>query len=194
MHFDTDLQSQKESVSRLLIDFLSNWSLQKQPAAQPAAPPTTTHPPGGSSQSHSPPQHEQYGNKPQPPLPRQDNNQLRNNSYEGSGQRRQPSPDYRSNSYGGSGLGRQQSPMMPQQGNYAYSSSPPSNNGRFPPPTHIQARLPPQASRPPALPVLGGGTADPTLLPLFRAVDKSGRLLPQLCSLYTDLIIPYQTH
>jgi hypothetical protein len=171
--FTTDLQNQKESVTCLIIDFLFNWSAQKQPAAQP----TTTQPPRGSNQSRTPPQNEQYSSKPPPPLPRQDNNQLLSNSYESSGQRRQPSPDYRSNLHGGSGLGRQQSPLVPQQGNYAYSSSPPSNNGRFPPQQHAQARPQPQASRHPVSPAVGGGAADPTLLPLFRAVDKNGKFL-----------------
>jgi peflin len=160
-------------------------SAQKQPAAQP---------PRGSSQGHSPPQNEQYGNKPPPPLPRQDNNQLRSSSYEGSGQRRQPSPDYRNNAYGGSGLGKQQPPLVPQQGNYAYSSSPPSNNGRFPPPTLTQARPPPHTPRPPASPAPGGGTADPSLLPLFRAVDKNGRLSPTPRCLHTAPNLTYQTH
>lgn len=137
-------------------------------------------PPRGSSASSTqgqPAQHQQYNNKPPPPLPGQDN--LRSHSYGGSSQGRQHSPavqpqDIRSHSYGGvSGQGRQPSPTMGPQGGHAYTNSPPSNNGRFPPQYQTQPR-PPQGTRPPPSPAPGGKSADPTLLPLFRAVDKTG--------------------
>ncbi|KAK4117348.1 EF-hand [Canariomyces notabilis] len=56
---------------------------------------------------------------------------------------------------------------------------PPDRYGMSPPPTATTARpahhnLPPASSRPPPSPSPRDGSADPTLLPLFRAVDKDG--------------------
>ncbi|KAI9730617.1 MAG: hypothetical protein M1818_008099 [Claussenomyces sp. TS43310] len=61
---------------------------------------------------------------------------------------------------------------MHPQGNYAgaYANSPPPNhNGRFPP-----NHRPVPTSRPPPTPAPSGSQPDPSLLPLFRAVDKDG--------------------
>jgi Ca2+-binding EF-hand superfamily protein len=57
-----------------------------------------------------------------------------------------------------------------QTANYGQPSPPPTGHQR-PPPSHNR---PPPASRPPASPGQDGSAADPTLLPLFRAVDKDG--------------------
>ncbi|KAK4234302.1 hypothetical protein C8A03DRAFT_18770 [Achaetomium macrosporum] len=58
-------------------------------------------------------------------------------------------------------------------------AAPPDRFGMSPPPTAAAARpvhhnLPPASSRPPPSPAPRDGSADPTLLPLFRAVDKDG--------------------
>ncbi|KAK4226918.1 putative programmed cell death protein 6 [Podospora fimiseda] len=57
---------------------------------------------------------------------------------------------------------------------------PPERYGMSPPPTAssshrpVQQTRPPASSRPPPSPAPRDGAADPTLLPLFRAVDKDG--------------------
>ncbi|KAK4162071.1 hypothetical protein QBC43DRAFT_322267 [Cladorrhinum sp. PSN259] len=57
---------------------------------------------------------------------------------------------------------------------------PPERYGMSPPPTAssqhrpVQQARPPASSRPPPSPAPRDGAADPTLLPLFRAVDKDG--------------------
>ncbi|KAK3299057.1 uncharacterized protein B0H64DRAFT_371454 [Chaetomium fimeti] len=58
-------------------------------------------------------------------------------------------------------------------------TAPPERFGMSPPPTAggsrpIHHNLPPTSSRPPPSPAPRDSTADPTLLPLFRAVDKDG--------------------
>lgn len=60
------------------------------------------------------------------------------------------------------------SPTHPPSG-YGHMSPPPVNQG----PRPISHNRPPAASRPPPSPGPESG-ADPTLLPLFRAVDKDG--------------------
>lgn len=49
--------------------------------------------------------------------------------------------------------------------------SPPPNPGARPPQPHSRPTL---NSRPPPSPALDGSGSDPSLLPLFRAVDKDG--------------------
>ncbi|KAK4158172.1 hypothetical protein C8A00DRAFT_11017 [Chaetomidium leptoderma] len=58
-------------------------------------------------------------------------------------------------------------------------TAPPDRFGMSPPPTAMAGRpnqhnLPPANSRPPPSPTPRDNTSDPTLLPLFRAVDKDG--------------------
>ncbi|KAI9904930.1 hypothetical protein N3K66_001459 [Trichothecium roseum] len=53
--------------------------------------------------------------------------------------------------------------------NYGHASPPPTGGQR--PPTHTR---PPPQSRPPPTPSMDDSGSDPTLLPLFRAVDKNG--------------------
>ncbi|KAG9257958.1 uncharacterized protein F5Z01DRAFT_670615 [Emericellopsis atlantica] len=67
-------------------------------------------------------------------------------------------------------------PPLPSQtrqssSHYGLSSPPAQASGHRPPPSHNQ---PPTSSRPPASPSADGSASDPTLLPLFRAVDKDG--------------------
>jgi len=115
--------------------------------------------PSQGQQQHSQAQqalhNQQYANKPAPPLPV---------NYDPHG-------------------GRRLSPQMQPPANYGYNttgspppghgvgSPPPSSYGRPPP---VQTRPPQQAiSRPPPSPAPPNG-ADPTLWPLFKAVDKDG--------------------
>lgn len=57
-------------------------------------------------------------------------------------------------------------------------TAPPERYGMSPPPTAttrpMHHNLPPASSRPPPSPTPRDGSGDPTLLPLFRAVDKDG--------------------
>lgn len=59
------------------------------------------------------------------------------------------------------------------------TTAPPDRYGMSPPPTAAIGRpshhnMPPPSSRPPPSPTPRDSSADPTLLPLFRAVDKDG--------------------
>lgn len=144
------------------------YSQRFNPDSLPAfAEPERKHPSNNSSASSTPgpgPAHsqaqqaihtQQYGQKPPPPLPRQEAHQ-----------------DYHS------GGGRRLSPQMQPQGNYGYggSSSPPPIHGYgSPPPGSYGAGRgrAQQMSRPPPTPAPPAG-ADPTLWPLFKAVDKDG--------------------
>lgn len=58
---------------------------------------------------------------------------------------------------------------------YAHTMSPPPNAGPRPP---VLQNRPPPVSRPPPTPAPPSPNQDQTLLPLFRAVDKNGELLP----------------
>jgi hypothetical protein len=165
-------------------------SVQKQ-ASNSNNSPANYPPPRGSSSSA--PTNPSYSNKPPPPLPQQQQqhqqyqqqqqprHDYRSNSYGGStGQGRPPAQDLapRHNSYGTQG-GRQPSPqpILQPQGNYGYSSSPPINQGRFPSPNHQgQMRPQQQGGRLPPSPGLPAGS-DPSLMQLFRAVDKTGMLV-----------------
>ncbi|KAK3311307.1 uncharacterized protein B0T15DRAFT_507879 [Chaetomium strumarium] len=89
-----------------------------------------------------------YENKPQPPRPL---------DHRGSGDPYGPRPNQ----------------LSPRH------AAPPDRFGMSPPPTAAAARpihqnLPPASSRPPPSPAPRDSSADPTLLPLFRAVDKDG--------------------
>ncbi|KAI1096081.1 EF-hand [Rostrohypoxylon terebratum] len=128
----------------------------------------------GSASSHS----ARYDNKPPPPLPgagprhdsipprRTEQGRLTPTGYG-------PSGSSHPSSYGSNGGGHSNS-----YDSYNYRpkphpstmSPPPSASGPRPA-THNR---PPPASRPPPSPAPTEGAADPTLLPLFRAVDKDG--------------------
>ncbi|KAK3181384.1 hypothetical protein K4F52_007246 [Lecanicillium sp. MT-2017a] len=108
--------------------------------------------PGSAPPTHpAPPQQSRYERKPPPPLPR---DQYAHHPP-------QPHPQA----------------QAPRQQHH-----PANNYGHSPPPTTSQQRPPVQnhpapSSRPPPSPAPGSdssGNADPTLLPLFRAVDKDG--------------------
>lgn len=108
--------------------------------------------PGSAPPTHpAPPQQSRYERKPPPPLPR--------DQY------------------------AHHPPQPHPQAQAARQQHHPANNyGHSPPPTTSQQRPPVQnhpapSSRPPPSPAPGSdssGNADPTLLPLFRAVDKDG--------------------
>ncbi|EPE27206.1 EF-hand [Glarea lozoyensis ATCC 20868] len=141
------------------------------PPSHSQTPPLQHHNSHHAQQHHSAAQEaayaQQYGNRPQPSLPRPDQRQ----------QGRDP---------------RRLSPQMQPSANYGYGGSPPasshggyggqsqstsasgyaaaSGHGRPPP---AQQR-PPPVSRPPPSPAPPNG-ADPALWPLFKAVDKDGR-------------------
>ncbi|KAF3762496.1 hypothetical protein M406DRAFT_45459 [Cryphonectria parasitica EP155] len=70
-----------------------------------------------------------------------------------------------------SGHGSNNSYRQQQNSQYAHTMSPPPVGGQRPPP--VQNR-PSPVSRPPPSPAPPGDDRDPTLLPLFRAVDKNG--------------------
>lgn len=97
-----------------------------------------------------------YESKPPPPLPQHQQHQQNARPHQNSDPRR-----LQANSYGHPAS----SPMSP----------PPQAQGPRPT-THNR---PPAASRPPPSPAPQDGT-DPTLLPLFRAVDKDSKLDPKL--------------
>lgn len=71
------------------------------------------------------------------------------------------------------GYGRPQAGRLSPAGHHSTHSgvmSPPPTGG----PKPIHHNRPPPNSRPPPSPAPTDGGADPTLLPLFRAVDKDG--------------------
>lgn len=68
---------------------------------------------------------------------------------------------------------RRLSPGHSPHGNYGATSPPPTGGPR----PNMNNR-PPPVSRPPPSPAPVDGAADPTLLPLFRAVDKAGKSEP----------------
>ncbi|KAI2629607.1 EF-hand [Hypoxylon sp. NC1633] len=113
-----------------------------------------------------------YDSKPQPPVPgtrhdslpprRADQGRLTPTGY-GSNSSPHPS-SYSNNSHSNS---------------YDYNHKPKPHSPMSPPPTTSGPRptthnRPPAVSRPPPSPGPQEGAADPTLLPLFRAVDKDG--------------------
>ncbi|KAI0483079.1 EF-hand [Xylariaceae sp. FL0804] len=116
--------------------------------------PSAARPPPASSS--------RYENKPPPPLPSPSSN---------SAARRQgQDPSGRLNPGGAYGTG---SPRPPQQPQHSPMSPPPPASG--PRPTGAHGRPPPVSRPPPSPAPQEGGNADPTLLPLFRAVDKDGK-------------------
>ncbi|KAL2269838.1 hypothetical protein VTJ83DRAFT_2022 [Remersonia thermophila] len=102
---------------------------------------------GGKSpvSPHPPPAASRYENKPPPPRP---------------AEHRVPSDSYR----------QQPSPRHPVPPDRFAMSPPPVTSGSRPAPRPGQLA----DSRPPPSPVPRDSSADPTLLPLFRAVDKDG--------------------
>ncbi|KAL2256832.1 hypothetical protein VTK26DRAFT_1049 [Humicola hyalothermophila] len=109
---------------------------------------------GRSPTTYSAPQpSSRYENKPPPPRPLE---------HRGSG-----------DPYGYGGAEQSPARLSPRQ-----TAPPPDRYGMSPPPTDMarpaHREQPPATSRPPPSPGSRDGAADPTLLPLFRAVDKNG--------------------
>ncbi|KAK4192670.1 putative programmed cell death protein 6 [Podospora australis] len=109
--------------------------------------PLSGQPPSSSSYSS------RYENKPPPPRPIEH----KSSSYDRYGA---PDP----------GSARLSPRHAPPPDRYGGMSPPPSASGSRP----VQQTRPPASSRPPPSPAPRDGAADPTLLPLFRAVDKDG--------------------
>lgn len=102
---------------------------------------------------HASPSPSHYENKPMPPRPQEGYAR----PHAGSAGRLSPNP-------GGHPTGG------PRQGTPSGVMSPPPTGG----PKPMHHNRPPPNSRPPPSPAPTEGGADPTLLPLFRAVDKDG--------------------
>jgi len=125
------------------------WNPDSLPAfAEPERKPS---PAASPNQAQQFPYEKQYANKPAPPLPNQ------SQAHQG---------------------GQRLSPQMHPPANYGHSSPPPNHGFTSPPPgAHAQRPQPVQnrpqpSSRPPPSPAPTG--SDPTLWPLFKAVDKKG--------------------
>ncbi|KAK8019491.1 programmed cell death protein 6 [Apiospora arundinis] len=103
-----------------------------------------------------------YNSKPPPPLPTQQHAAPSSYHRNSDPHRLNPSPHPGQSNYGGRNYGGN-SPVS------SVMSPPPMASG----PRPTAHNRPPASSRPPPSPVPSDG-ADPTLLPLFRAVDKDG--------------------
>ncbi|KAK4131918.1 EF-hand [Trichocladium antarcticum] len=117
--------------------------------------------PGKSPTTAAPPPSSRYETKPPPPRP------LEHRDPYASQPPSRPLEHRSSDPYGAARL-------SPRQ------AAPPDRYGMSPPPSATVAtrpmhhNLPPASSRPPPSPTPRDSSADPTLLPLFRAVDKDG--------------------
>ncbi|KAB5580947.1 hypothetical protein GE09DRAFT_1213382 [Coniochaeta sp. 2T2.1] len=126
-------------------------------------------PKGGAKPSPpAPSSSSRYDSKPPPPrptdLPHRPSDH-RHGSSSGGGGRLSPAHPPQQSQGGG---GRQQQPIDPR---YAMSPPPTATGPR---PSGQDSRRPAPSSKPPPSPGPNEGGADPTLLPLFRAVDKDG--------------------
>ena len=131
---------------------ISSWRLTYPPVSQKGGKPSSSSAQAPSSSSS------RYENKPPPPRPVEHRNSDRHQT--GGHERASPRPQ----------------PGPGPVDRYGGMSPPPTSSTR---PNHHT--LPPASSRPPPSPALHDNGADPTLLPLFRAVDKDGKTDTQLC-------------
>jgi hypothetical protein len=154
-----DSQNPRESVRFCVQNICLTNKAQKH--SDKASSASQLPPRVSSAQGHAP---QQYSQKPAPPLPLSP----RHDSYSSSS-----GGGLRHDSYGAGSArpDRRQSPVTQPQGNYGYNNSPPASQSRFSPDSR-QTR-PVASSRPPPSPAIGTNN-DPSLLPLFRAVDKDG--------------------
>ncbi|CAG8954224.1 hypothetical protein HYFRA_00005844 [Hymenoscyphus fraxineus] len=128
-----------------------------KPLSQHSRHPSQPHHSSAQEAAHA----QQYGNKPQPPLP---------DPRQAGGRRLSPQMAPQGNyGYGGSGS----PPGSSHSSHGGYGSNPPASGyGAAAPSYGAQAQRPP-VSRPPPSPAPPNG-ADPALWPLFKAVDKDG--------------------